>query len=379
MSRRTAMLVVGFSVALAGCADRAPPAPAHSGADDEAAARPTPVIAPSNPGATRLDVVDAVVERTVPTDGPGAVVLVAQDGVIVHEAAYGMADLERKQPMEVGSAFNLASCSKQFTAHAVALLVERGQLSLDDDVRKYIPELPVYDKKRPIQLRDLVYMIAGLPEYFELFDELTTETNDAIVSALAKQSELAAPTGTKYEYSNSAYVMLATVVQRVSKKSFGDFLGESIWRPAGMTHTHLERLGDDTVQGYARSDAGAWEIDRDPTPGVVGDGGVVSTVEDLYKYDQAMRADKLVKQSTKELMLAPGKLDSGAPLDYAFGLMLWEEEGERVAWHDGSWNGTATYFARHQEQNRVVVVLMNQTDAEAAELGSAIEEAIDAE
>lgn len=306
-------------------------------------------------------------------DGPGAAVAVVKDGKVLHTAVRGLADIDRKVAIGPRSVFDLASCSKQFTAMAVMILAERGKLSFEDDARKVLPELPDYDPKRPIRIADLLHMTAGLDDYLELVKDLARATNEDALKAVAARP-LRFPTGTKYEYSNTAYCLLGLIVKRVSGKSYRQFLTDEILTPLEMKDTVVLE-GATTIHhrvtGYARRKQG-WTVDIGDTPNLVGDGSVFSNVLDLARWDRALRENKLVSAKTLELAFTSGMLDSGKRTGYGFGWVTGKGKVAGTVWHNGGWAGTSTYISRNLKNGVTVVLLSNLAGASADEIGAEI-------
>jgi CubicO group peptidase (beta-lactamase class C family) len=301
--------------------------------------------------------VDALVERAFPADGPGGVVLVRRKGEVLYRRARGLADLASRRPLDVETVFDLASLSKPFTALATLILEERGKLSLEDDVRIHLPELPV--RASPVRLRHLLGMTSGHADYMPLFEDLTKATNEEAARRIAAAG-LIFPTGTKYAYSNSDYALLGLVVARASGRSFGGFLEEAVFAPLGMTRTAVLSPGAEIrgrATGYAREGRG-WKIDRLDTPGVAGDGNVFSCAEDLARWERGF--ESLVKPSSLARAFTSGTLASGEKTAYGFG---WVVSGDTV-WHDGAWAGTRTFLSRNRSTGLSVIVLSNLSGAD---------------
>lgn len=320
--------------------------------------------------------IEKILKSNFPGSGPGAAVAVVKEGKLLHTAARGLSDVEKKIAITPDSVFDLASCSKQFTAMAIMILVERGKLAFSDDARKVLKELPEYDPKRPIRILDLLHMTAGLDDYLKLVKNFATDTNEDALKAVAARP-LRFPTGTKYEYSNTAYNFLALIVQRVSGESYGEFLSSEIFKPLQMKSTVvLERPNQhipDRVVGYARKKR-EWKVDLDDTPNLVGDGGVFSTVADLARWDRALREGKLVSEKTLQAAFTSGTLDSGRRTGYGFGWSMGGDKSERIVWHNGSWAGTSTFITRNLKSGVTVIVLSNLRDAYVDEVATQIAE-----
>lgn len=298
-----------------------------------------------------LQEADAFVDKVFPKDGPGGVVLVLRKGEPVYQKARGLADLKAGTPLEPGSVFDLASLSKPFTALAILILEERGKLSLEDDIRKYLRELPV--RATVVRILDLLRMVSGHADYMPLFDDLSKGTNEEVARRVAAAG-LAFPTGTQHAYSNTDYALLGLIVARASGKSYGDFLSEAVFQPLGMRSTVVLRAGVDIPRratGYARK-AGAWKVDRLDTPGIVGDGGVFSSVEDLARWDRGLPS--LLKPATLRRAFTAGLGGYG---------LGWVVSGDTV-WHNGGWAGARSILTRNLKTGLTVIVLSNQASAD---------------
>jgi CubicO group peptidase (beta-lactamase class C family) len=312
----------------------------------------------------RLAKVEELLQKRLPADGPGAAVLIVHDGKVILQKGYGLADVEKKLPITPQSQFDLASVSKQFTAMAVLILHDRGQLNINDDVRKYLPELPEYDPKRPIRIRDLICHTSGIKDYLGFwagtgrkFSELTCD--DAL--RIVVTQKLAFPTGTKWAYSNSNYALLPVIVQRVTAKPFGQFAREEIFTPLGMKNTLVFDCMycqvPQRAKGYRKLENG-WKHVAQDSP-ICGDGNVFTSIEDLAKWDAALPEGKLLKPATFKQAWTPQKLDDGKETQYGFGWMVNREKGKLVAGHGGGWTGTRTNIMRWVDDKLTVVVLSN--------------------
>lgn len=318
-----------------------------------------------------LQEVDALVEGAFPADGPGGVVLVQRKGEVLYRKARGRADLTSATAIGADSVFDLASLSKPFTALAVLMLEERGALTLDDDVRRHLPELP--DRGKPIRIRDLLGMVSGHADYMPLFEDLSKGTGEELVRRIGA-AKLAFPTGTKHAYSNTDYALLGLIVRRASKKSYGEFLSEAIFAPLGMKRTTvLESAADipGRVTGYA-PDGKGWKVDRLDTPGIVGDGGVFSSAEDLARWDRGLAT--LVKPETLARAFRNGALASGKETRYGLG---WVVSGDTV-WHNGGWAGARSILTRNLKTGLTVIVLSNLATADVDTLALRVARRFDA-
>ncbi len=302
--------------------------------------------------------------------------LLAENGKAVYRKALGIANIATGEALQTTSAFNLASVSKQFVCMTVMMLKERGKLSYDDEVRKHLPEFP-YEK---ITLRHLMNHTSGLPEYFDLAlrftGSLDTLDNGDILEMLAAQKPpLVFQPGEKWEYCNTGYVLLVSVVERISGQAFVEFFQKNISHPLGLRDTyvyHLKMAASPTnrVFGFRREDGKRKPDDLMRFDGVVGDGNVYSSAEDLLKWEQALFTEKLVKQTTLQEAFMPGKLNDGSATQYGFGWGI--AEGGKVLAHTGGWVGFRTLIVRHLEQKLTLVVLNNDGNAYSMQVAQAI-------
>lgn len=304
-------------------------------------------------------------------DGPGAIVVVARDGVVVGQCAMGYADVERKIPIDSGTVFDLASCSKQFTAVGIMILADRGKLAIEDDARKFLPELSV--RQPPIRICDLLHMTSGLPDYEKLLDHLEDKTNLDVLHAVAARP-LLFQAGSKFNYCDTNYVLLATIVERVSGRKFAQFLQSEIFDPAGMKQSVvLEAPGQSIphrAEGYSRNKEGKIKPSREDTR-TYGDGQVMTTALDLLKWDAALRGNTLVKPRTLALAFTSGTLSDGKPCGYGFGWYVSQKNGRTVE-HGGSWFGTSTHILRQLDSGVTIIVLSNLQQFPAEKVCSAV-------
>ena len=318
--------------------------------------------------------VDAVFGRFSKPDAPGCAVGVYQNGAITYAKGYGSANIEYGVPITPRTPFISGSVAKQFTAAAIALLVEQGRLSLDDDVRKYIPELPDYGAR--ITVDHLVHHTSGLRDFWALvgaaglrYDD--TYTVDDVLRLAARQKQLNFTPGTEYNYSNTGYVAMGVIVKRVTGKSLREFADEQIFRPLGMTSTHYHDDHTMPVPGraaaYSPAANGGWRINIWNND-IVGQGGVITTIEDLQKWDENFYTGKVGGPGFLKRQLQQGRLANGTVLSYAFGLTVSEYRGLGMVEHSGSSGGYRTIITRFPSAHTSVVALCNVSDANTTAL-----------
>ena len=313
---------------------------------------------------------------------PGCALGIYNAGEIAYTRGYGSANLEHGIPNTPRTVFDLGSTSKQFTAMSVTLLEQEGKLSLDDDVRRWIPELPAYDK--PVTIRQLVHHTSGLRDYLTLmwlrgvnFDGVTT-AGDAL-SLIVRQREANFEPGSEYLYSNSGYFLLSEIVRRASGKTLAEFARERIFAPLGMhvTHYHDDHtmIVPNRATGYAPRDSARFRIAMSGFE-QVGDGSVMTTVEDLALWDRNFYDGRVGGRALLEAMHVPARLTSGRTLEYASGLVVGQYRGLRTVRHGGSWAGYRAELLRFPEQRTSVAVLCNYSRSGPGRLAQRVADVI---
>ena len=302
-----------------------------------------------------------------PLGRPGCALAIVQDGELIYQRGYGMADLEHDIPITPGSVFYAGSVSKQFVATCILLLQEQGKLDIDDDVRRYVPELPDYGF--PITLRHLLHHTSGLRDYLDLWilsgrDYLDYLPDEAVLDLIVRQEGLNFSPGTQYAYSNSGYFLLMTIVERISEQSLRDFAHEHIFKPLGMTHSHfhddLHHLVPNRAKGYRIAEDGTVQnlLMRFD---LVGSGGLYTTVGDLYRWDQNFYNNRLgnKRQSLIDTLQRDGRLNDGRSAGYAFAMINGAYRSLRTISHTGSMGGYRAYYLRFPDQRFSVILLGN--------------------
>ena len=345
----------------------------------------------------------AVLEGRVRDGEPGMAVLVREGGKTVFSRGYGVRALRSRERVDPETNFRLASVTKAFTAVAVALLVRDGRLRYEDALTDVFPAFPAYG--RGITIRHLLTHTSGLPDYEALMTAAeqgraplwTAERqirDDEVLALLRGETKGLFPPGTSWAYSNSGYVVLGLVVARVSGKPFGDFLRQRIFAPLGMDRTLAYEKGRNEVRdrafGHARDGGGFREADQSPTSATLGDGGVYSNLEDLARWDEALRVNELLSPAWMKLALAPVRLadgsgtrwppgprggdnlDPGQPVSYGFGWFLDPWRGRSRMWHHGATSGFRSVIERFSDERLTVVVLANRDDLDVRALAEEV-------
>lgn len=329
--------------------------------------------------------IDEVFSSLKSTDAPGAAVLVVRDGKSIFSKGYGVTDLRTKRPIEPNTDFRLASFTKQFTATCIMLLVHDGELRYDEHLTDIFPEFPAYG--RPITVRNLLNHTSGLPDYEDILMKQYPDTapekipqilDAGVLKLLEQQSSGKFPPGSKWEYSNSGYATLAMIVEKVSGKPFGQFLHDRIFVPLGMSGTLAYEKGKNEVPnrayGHTKDGDTFKETDQSSTSAVLGDGGIYTSIDDLVKWDRALREHTLVSETEMQPALTPVHVADGLPtseghnVSYGFGWFLDPYEGHKRMWHDGETMGFRTTIQRFPEDKLTVIVLANRTDIDPAKL-----------
>lgn len=294
------------------------------------------------------------------------VALVAQNGKPLYQKAFGIADLQENTPLTTHSAFNLASISKQFMTMMVMQLKEKGKLRFDDRVQQYLPTFPY----PAITIRHLMTHTSGLPEYFDLAirynNTLDTLTNDKLISLLKeRQPALEFQPGEKWAYCNTNYVLLASIIERTAGMPVEDFFKQQITLPLGLNDTYIyclrmKQSPANRVYGIQRIH-GKYELnDLVRLDGVIGDGNVYASAEDLLKWDQALYTRKLVSADTWNEATTPVRLNDGSTHPYGFGWFI-GENGNLLS-HTGGWVGFLNVIERNIDKKTTLIVLSSSTD-----------------
>ena len=347
----------------------------------------------------------AVLDGLVRDDEPGLAVLVRANGRTAFERTYGVRDLRARPRIDARAGFRLASVTKQLTAAVVMLLVRDGRLRYEDTLPAVLPGFPDY--ARAVTIRHLLTHTSGLPDYETLMDESektgaarwTPERqirDDEVRGLLEKATQPRFAPGTRWAYSNSGYVLLGLVAARVAGRPFGDVLRERIFAPLGMTRTLALQPGENEVQdrayGHTKQGVAFRASDQSSTSATLGDGGVYSCLEDLAKWDEALRTGALLSEAELRLALTPVRLGDGSqpvwpdepggdnlfpgrPVAYGFGWFLDPWRGRPRAWHHGETMGFRSVVERFPADGLTIVMLANRDDLDLRSLALKLAEA----
>jgi len=317
--------------------------------------------------------IDSVFSRyTLST--PGCAVGVYQNGKVAFAKGYGLASVEFAAPITPKTPFIMGSVTKQFTAAAIALLVEQGRISLNDDVRKYVPELHDYGKR--VTIDHLVHHTSGIRDWWALVDAAGMRPDDGytvddVLALAARQRHLNFDPGAEYNYSNTGYILLGIVVKRVTGKTLRQFAAEQIFTPLGMSNSHFHDDHNEPVRGrasaYSPLPGGTWTINIWNND-IVGQGGVMTTMEDLQKWDENFYTGTVGGTTFLARQLQRGKLNNDSTIAYAFGVQVGSYRGLPMVEHSGSTGGYRTDLARYPSTHTSVATMCNVSNADAVGL-----------
>ncbi len=293
--------------------------------------------------------------------GFNGAVLVAQQGQVLYRGAFGYAEFEKNDTLTTRTVFQLASVSKPFTALAILMLKEKGALSLQDPVQRYLSAFPYPS----VTIRQLLTHSSGLPDYLSLAhlywpDRQQTLSNEELIRQLSrhKPSLLFTP-GSRFTYSNTGYAILAALVESISGMSYGQFLKTKVFLPAGMHHSGTLPLINPTRLLAKGHTAAGKRVHGDYLDSILGDKGLYSSVEDLYLWDQALYQEKLLKQATMQEAFE-GSVRINHAEAYGYGWRVRQlAGGERVLYHTGRWRGFRSYMMRNPRDRNTVILLSN--------------------
>ncbi len=298
---------------------------------------------------------------------PGAAVEIVSNGKIIFSKGYGFANIEENIPINSETNFRLASVTKQFTATAILILIQKGKLNFDDKLTDLFPGFPEYGKN--ITIKNLLNHTSGLIDYEnEIPDSVSVQVtdNDALQSMMKLDSTYFIP-GTKWQYSNTGYALLALIVEKISGKTFPVFLEENIFSPLKMTSTIAHIEGKEKIKnrayGYDSTASGWIRHDQSITSAVLGDGGIYSNLSDLYNWDQALFTSKILSDSLRTKSMTRGKLIGGEEIDYGFGWRLTNYKDNGVVYHTGSTQGFRNIIYRIPDKKFTVIILTNRNSA----------------
>ncbi len=330
--------------------------------------------------------VDAIFASLRSANAPGAAVLVKKNGKILFQQGLGVTDLRSRTKIDEQTNFRLASCTKQFTAMAIMLLVHDGKLHYEDRLTDIFRDFPEYGAT--ITIRNLLNHTSGLLDYEDLMPiadpnapiEKVQIHDDGVLDLLKAQKQTRFAPGTRWEYSNSGYVVLGLVVAKISGEPFDEFLRERIFTPLGMANTVAYVRGKNEVPhrayGHSKKPSSWEQTDQSPTSATLGDGGIYSSLSDLSKWDDALQRHTLLTPTETEPAITPVKVPDhsvrgpdGEAADYGFGWFLNPYRQHPRMWHYGETQGFRSNIQRFTKDGLTIIVLCNRTDVDPGVLG----------
>jgi len=287
-------------------------------------------------------------------------ILVSRNKKVVYRKAFGYANFETKEKLIPESVFYLASVSKQFTAMAIMILNDRNQLTYNDKLSKYFPEFPSY--ANVVTIKHLLTHTSGIPDHFGLNSYKPDLKNQDVLEILIEQKSLEFKPGDRFEYSNSGYILLAMITEKVSGMPFHEFMKENVFDPLGMTNT----LVYDESKPLITNRVIGFNMDgtlNDYNILTTGAGGMFSRVDDLYLWDQGLYTGTLVSWGTIYEAFTPIILNGGEKYNYGFGWFIYEDERKKTVSHSGNFSGFRTYIGRDLVNKNAYILLTNNGDA----------------
>ena len=316
------------------------------------------------------------------TEGsPGFAIAVIRQGKLIYRKGYGLADIKSGQSIDVDSSFRLASVSKQFTAMAIAMLAERGKLKYEDDITLYLEQLP----RKGVTIQHLIYHTSGLPDYMDMVTQHWRKeqrpVNKDLINLFSKHKpKLYFRPGDKYEYCNTGYMLLASIIEKVSGQTLAEFMRENIFKPLKMEHSQIwspDAKLHKRVLGYSKkTKTGEFQVDDENIlNNIYGDGGIYATVSDMANWAIALDGNKLVNEKTRKHIFSTGHLNNGKRIDYGFG---WRVEpggndAEPLIWHSGGWLGFSSYIVIYPARDLKIIVLSNNSGLKTYEMTEKID------
>jgi len=324
----------------------------------------------------QVEQIDNLFSEYSKDESPGASVLVTMDGKIIFKKSFGFANLEEKNVVNSRSNFRLASVTKQFTATSILILVQRGLLTLETTLTDIWDDFPEYGNA--IAIKHLLNHTSGLIDYEDLIpDTATVQVKDAdVLSLMSTRHDTYFEPGTQFKYSNSGYALLAIIVEKISGKNFAQFLEENIFNPLEMKNTVAHEEGISVVTnrayGYESIDSGWVRKDQSITSAVLGDGGIYSNVEDLFKWEQSLFINKILSDSLRSKAIGRTILTNGEKMDYGYGWYLKTYKESEIIYHTGSTQGFRNVIYRVPSQKFSIIILTNRNEGEPEKIADQI-------
>ncbi|RZK39626.1 MAG: class A beta-lactamase-related serine hydrolase [Pedobacter sp.] len=317
-------------------------------------------------------------------NNPGAALAIVKNGNIIYSKSYGLSELETSTPVSLKSNFRLASVSKQFTAAAILQLVERKAFSLSTKLNWFFPALPPYSKE--IDILQMLNHTSGIKDYDSSIDEhneaYQVSDKDVLEECMSFNSTYFKP-GSQYKYSNTAYVLLGAIIEKVSGLSYPDYLAKYIFKPVGMDHSLAFVKGQNIVEnrayGYSNRESGWVRMDQSSTSATLGDGGIYSNIHDLLKWDASLFTNKILPKKIWASAFQEQKLSDGENISYGLGWHLkTNSDGSKVVYHTGSTTSFRNIIYRIPSEKTSVILLTNRNTPQEANMVELVERLITA-
>lgn len=324
----------------------------------------TSSYAQSNQDKELIKNLDSLITQRFKSVSPGCVILVEKKGEPIYEKAFGIADIELNVTMKPDMVFRIGSITKQYTAIAILQLVEQGKISLQDSIQKFIKNFPY--KGHTITIENLLTHTSGIPDYevlnFHIPNAIRIDfPTKEIIDSLSKLP-LDFTTDSKYHYSNSNYFLLAYIIEQVSGESYKDYLAENIFKPAGLSNTYYDsptEIIPNRINGYSRVNSKYYNAGYISMSQVFGAGALLSNVDDMYKWHQALYNYKLIKEKTLQKAFTPYKLSDGSLSEYAYGWFIKNRNGSKSIEHSGGIDGFQSDEIYFPKQDVFIAILYN--------------------
>ncbi len=311
-------------------------------------------------------------------------VLVAKNGKLIYSNNYGYADFSKKTKLDEHSVFQLASVSKQFTAASILILYEKGQLKLEDKVIEYFPEFPY----KEITIQHLLNHTSGLPKYFWLAEHKWQKEKAPVNSEMMELiSEYKLPlffrAGSRFDYSNTGYFVLASLVEKISNKDYSEFLETNIFKPLQMNNSFVYRFGQDAIHENQLSGYRLYrgwrhiKISGTVNDAITGDKNVYSTTDDLFKWINGLNSGKIISKNALDKMYTKGITKYGRKIPYGFGFRIDDKNSEKIIYHNGKWNGFSTSIKQYTDSDLVIITLEHSNYKSMNYLSSKIKSIVD--
>jgi CubicO group peptidase (beta-lactamase class C family) len=308
--------------------------------------------------------IDLIFKNYNKTNLPGAAVMIIKNGKIIFEKGYGLANVEKNIPITGETNFRLASVTKQFTAMSILMLINEGQLKFETTLQDIFPEFPSFGKE--ITIKNLLQHTSGLIDYEDLIpDSATVQVKDKdVLALLMKTDSTYFRPGSEHQYSNTGYAILAMIIEKISGKPYRDFVSENIFEPLGMNNTVAFEKNINEVKnrayGYKITNGITEFTDQSITSAVLGDGGIYSSLDDLYKWDQALYTEKLINQKYLDDSWTSGVTTNGDEFPYGYGWRLETYKSNKVVYHTGSTRGFRNIIYRVPKEQFTIIILTNR-------------------